>query len=70
MEWHVVEGGDGEEDARVTDNVRVKQENVLGSLCVERRAFGVGVTVGEAVWCAILLLRCCCCCLFACSDVG
>lgn len=24
MEWHVVEGGDGEEDARVTDYVRIE----------------------------------------------
>ena len=67
MERHVVEGGEGEENARVADDVRIEEENVFWLFC-GWRAFGVVGSIGLAVWCAILLLRCCCHCLLASSD--
>ncbi len=29
MKWHVVEGGDGKDDARVADDVWIEEENVF-----------------------------------------
>lgn len=33
MQWHVVEGGEGEDNARVADYVRIEQKNVFWLLC-------------------------------------
>ena len=68
MEWHVIEGGDGKDDARVADNVGVEKKDVFGSICIRGRIFGFGGTIEETFWSAILLLYCCC--LFASPCVG